>query len=284
MRSIIKKILLFLGVGKLYNKLYDLYDSASCKKIECSIGDILLLRDVPNGSQLLLTSRLLDVDAYLGQGDETFPYQNTISRKKYGNNHNEEGGNSSFKALIESYKKFGYNQDSYITCDKNMVLMDGNHRMGLQIHEHIEKVNVRIVGRKWPDTEALDSYYERLFPTAFMERIFQRFSEIQKWLIGNGMTFCAYLKSENQEGINLLNDMRHLCNVLDVKETKCEGVIVCFSMFNPQYIVKDNQLFSNRAAKIENILIGRKCAGDEVIVSKNCLEGKQLYDKYLKTV
>lgn len=281
MKSIIKKFLLFFGAGKLYNKLYDWYDSATCKKIECSISDILLLRETPNGSQLLLTSRLLDVEAYLKQGDESFTYQNTISRKKYGKNHKEEGGNHSFRTLIESYKKYGYKRDSYITCDREMVLMDGNHRMGLQIFNKIERIKVRMVGRKWPETESLDSYYENLFSSDFMESIFQRYYAIQEWLIGNGMTFCAYLKSNSQGGINLLTDMRRLCNVLDVKETKCGGKIVCFSMNHPQYVVNHNQLFSIRASKIEIILKKRSNNNDEIVVSKNCLEGKQLYDKYL---
>lgn len=278
----IKQFFLTIGFGKIYTKLYNWYDNVTGKIVECSIADILLLRDIPNSSQLLLTSRLLDVEAYLEKGDESFPYQNTISRNAYGEKHNEKGGNLSFKNLIESYKKHGYRNDSYITCDKNVVLMDGNHRMGLQVYEKIERINARIVRREKPNTNSLDGYYTRLFPTCFIESIFNRYYELQSWLLENGMTFCACFNEYNQNGANLLQDMKRLCTVLKV-EKKEEETIVCFSMLNPQYTVKDGQLYSQRAATIERILKKRIGENGVVVVAKNCLEGKLLYDSKIHT-
>lgn len=274
----IKQVFLTIGFGKIYSKLYNWYDNVTCKIVECSIADILLLRDIPNSSQLLLTSRLLDVEAYLEQGDEKFPYQNTISREAYGEKHNEEGGNQSFQALIESYKKNGYRSNSYITCDRNLILMDGNHRMGLQVYEKIERINVKIVRREWPNTNSIDGYYTRLFPTPFLESIFNRYNEIQSWLIENGMTFCACFDEYNYNGVNLLQDMKRLCTVLKVEKSKGGGTLVCFSMLNPQYKVKNSQLYSQRAATIERILKKRSGGNGVVVVAKNCLEGKLLYD------
>ena len=66
-RTILKKIVQKTGLLLIYNKIDKLRNNINSDYIECSIGDILLLR-------------------------ETFPYQNTISRKVYGKNHLEEEG------------------------------------------------------------------------------------------------------------------------------------------------------------------------------------------------
>lgn len=281
MNNKIKSFLLSIGVGNVYNLLYNWYDCVTCKKIECSIGDILLLRGVPNGSQILMTSRLLDVEAYITKGDDTFLYQNTISREKYGKNHNQIGGNRSFKSLIESYKTNGYMPGSWITCDKEVILMDGNHRMGILLYEKIDRVNVRIVGRKWPDTESLDSYYASHFPSDFLERIIQRYYKIQDWLLDNGVTFCAYIKTDDKGEIDIKKDIRRLCNVLAFKKAKGGGVIAQFSMLKPEYYVKCNQLVSKRALTIEKILKKRTKDSDVLLISKNCMEGKLIFDEYI---
>ena len=68
-------------------------------------------------------------------------HQNTVCRKTYGAAHKEEGGNRSFAALIESYKKNGYNPSSIVTVDSDLTLMECNHRMGLNLYEKIESGN-----------------------------------------------------------------------------------------------------------------------------------------------
>lgn len=223
MKEIIKKLGKQLGVYQLYSKYTRWRDNATCERFECCLGDILLQRDAPNNHQLLLTSRLLDVEEYLESGNDTFPYQNAISYKTYGTNHQEEAGNKAFKALIESYKKNGYRSDSYITLDKDMVLLDGNHRMGLQIYEKLEKVSARMLRRKVNFEYGGDWYYRVGLPTTFMERIYTRYAEIQKWLIEKGMTFCALSDAKGEEREALISDARHLTTVLAVHPF-CESV------------------------------------------------------------
>lgn len=218
MNGNVKRILKSIGVGKIYNLFLLLYDKCTSTIVDCSIGDILLQRDLPYNNQLLLTSRLMDVEAYLEKADDSFLYQNTISRAAYGEKHNEKGGNASFKNLIESYKLNGYKSDSFVTCDNSIELMDGNHRMALHIYEKIEHVTAKIVKRKVPFPYSSDGYYLANMPSSFIETLYQRYKEIQRWLVDNGITFCAYLKVNNLNIENdLLADMSHLCNVLSVR-------------------------------------------------------------------
>ena len=160
--------------------------------------------------------------------------------------------------------------------------MDGNHRMGLQIFEKIELVSARIVKRIWPNSNSIDGYYTSQFATDFMERIFDRYQQIQRWLIDSGMTFCAYINADSRKGVDLKQDLTRLCNVLSVKQAKERGVVLCFSMKDPQYTVKNNQLFSQRAYAIEQIMKRRSESSDIIIVSKNCLEGRILYQQYVR--
>lgn len=222
-KEIIKRLAKKSGFLQVYHCMMKWRDEVCSDRFECSVGDILLLRDVPLQNQILLTSRLMDVEAYLRGNDRSFPYQNTISRKAYGDKHREEDGNRSFRALIESYLKDGYHSDSYITCDRDMRLMDGNHRMGLHVYEKIEKINVRRVHRYIPFSYSSDWYFQVGIPTDFMESVFHRFSEIQTWLLETGNTFCMLVKGNNGNERLIQKDMTRLCKVLQVKELQMGG-------------------------------------------------------------
>lgn len=47
-------------------------------------------------------------------------------------------------------------------------------------------------------------------------------------------------------------------------------------------MVVNGQLYSQRAGEIELVLKKRYGKETQILVSKNCLEGKELYDKYVK--
>ena len=278
-KDTIKTIAKATGCLRFYSSLRQWKDNISSDKFECGIGDILLLRNVPSENQLLLTSRLLDVEAYLSGENQSFPFQNTISYADYGEKHREEVGNRSFKRLIESYIKEGYHSDSYITCDEDMNLMDGNHRMGLHIYERIERVNVKRVHRLVPFQYGGDWFYDKGLKAEFMEKIYLRFEGVQKWLIESGNTFCAYLKGENVFMNDAVSVFSRLCTVLNVIDLKDNRRLIQFSMSSPQYSFKDGKLYALRVQTIKRIL-EKQFAGEEIDISYNCLEGKTLFNKH----
>lgn len=214
MKSIIKKLLV-----RPYSWYLRTYDRFTVDRIECSIADIILQRGVVvKENQLLLSSCLCDVEDYCDRGLTGFIHQNTISRKTYGAAHREEGGNRSFAALIESYKKNGYNPSSIVTVDSDMTLMDGNHRMGLHLYEKIEKVNVRRVHRKPPYQYGVDSFYALGLETALLEKLHAKYHEIQQWLIDSSNTFCAVIQNVKDGTIEVTKDFGRLCKLLKVSE------------------------------------------------------------------
>ena len=54
------------------------------------------------------------------------------------------------------------------------------------------------------------------------------------------------------------------------------GVLIRFTLHDPQYYVDDGKAISKRAEEIKSVVQVR--ADSPVIVSRNCLEGKELFD------
>lgn len=293
MKKTLKTIAQYTGLLWVSRRLRRWRDNMLCDRFECSIGDILLLRDVPNNNQLLLTTRLMDVEVYLSGENKKFPYQNAISYKAYGDKHRENDGNRSFTALIESYLKEGYHSDSYITCDKDMRLMDGNHRMGLHIHEKIDRINVRRLRRINPFSYGGDWYYEVGLPTYFMESVYAKFDEIQQWLIETGNTFLALFVDEVNDSFSVEKDLSRLTTPLHCYEGEIElnsydgadyhnvkwNKALLFSLNNPEYYVKKGQLHSQRIDQIRAVLKRRYGDSTPILLSNNCREGNDIFLK-----
>lgn len=280
-------------IKRTFSSLVKWWDTKHCDYFECSIGDIVLLRKTPSNNQLLLTSRLLDVEDYLSCRNTSFPHQNTISYKAYGSVHKEEVGNAHFRSLIESYLKDGYHKESFITCDADLNLMDGNHRMGIHLYEQISEVNVRMVHRQVKAVRGFDWYYKVGLPTPFIEEIFNKYFEIQNWLIDSGNTFIALMESSNNDEINPYKDLSRLTTPLRFYSTSFKldgpewngmnditwGGVMLFSLDNPEYYSNNGQLFSKRIDILRQLFQFRYGDRIHIVLTNNCLEGKRLYDR-----
>lgn len=268
------------GIGKIYSFFLLVYDSITCKRVEFSIGDVMLERTEPYNNQLLVTSRLIDIESYLNGIDMNFSHQYVISRNKYGKNFDEIRANNDFKKLIESYRKNGYNRESYLTFDKRLFLCDGNHRMGIHLYDKIEKISAKVYARKVSFPRGCDGFYAAGLHTDFIEELFEKYNSIQRWLIENGFTFCAFLPFATDK-IDLSKDIRHLTIVLKEYELK-KGKCVQFRLQDPKYFISKGKLVSQRALEIEKILRDRVTENkDSIMISINCLEGKQLLSSLL---
>ena len=271
---VLNKMISAMGIKQMVVKIRNWYDIMTSDTFTCSIGDIMLLREMPLNNQLLLTSRLLDVERYVNEQDDSFFYQNSISFKAYGEEHSEILGNQLFEDLIKSYIKDGYRKGSLITCDKDMCLIDGNHRMGLQAYLKIETIDVRRIKREIPFSYSSYWYYSAGLSTSFMESIFKRYEELQDWLVESGNTFCVYISLYSSE---LELDIKRMSRVLRTYRVPNGGMLIQISFHKPNYDVIKGALVSKRAIELEDILTKRAGAGTIVKVSRNCMEGKRLF-------
>lgn len=115
----------YRAIKIIFENFYDKFSYCVC---ELSIGDIMLKRGNIDLCQFTTCTRLLDVKHYFLTGKPDFPYQNIVSRKRWGNKHCEEEGNISFKRLIESYNSTGFRINSLFEVYKNFRLLNGTHR------------------------------------------------------------------------------------------------------------------------------------------------------------
>lgn len=185
-----------MALRKIKYALINLYDRLTAKTATISIGDIINQRTDIENNQFLLTTRLLDIEDFCERGIDTFNWQNTISRKAYGERHREQDGNIAFSKLIKSYREHGYDASSYFVVDSGFRLLDGNHRMGMNLYMGIDTINVRILKRKSRNPKALDWYLKVGLDTEFIESVTEKFVSLQKKMMDTGNVFCAVVSDE----------------------------------------------------------------------------------------
>ena len=185
-----------MAFGRIKVKLIKIYDSITEKKATISIGDIVNIRTEIENNQFLLITRLLDIEDYKEKGITSFNWQNTISRKAYGNKHREQDGNRAFEELIKSYSKKGYDPSSFFVVDRDLCLLDGNHRMGMNLYMGIDTINVRVLKRKSRNLKSIDWYLSAGLDTSFIEAVNNRLIEIQNVMVDTGNVFCAIVSDK----------------------------------------------------------------------------------------
>ena len=282
MKEKIKKLAEETGLFDLYKVFRLKTDEMFSTHIECNIGDLMLRRDVPYENQILVASRLLDIEKYYLNEDKSFPFQNAIARARTGDENIVTG--ESFRSLLESVNSEGFRDDALFTCDNEFRLADGTHRLGVCLYLGISKINVKVLRRVIPYKYGGDWYFNIGLASKTLREIYGGFDEIQNKLIEGGNTFCCFASTPEVETINIVEDMKMMCNVLKINQVEGGGIIIQFSMMQPKYIISNNCLVSERAQEIERILKKRACGRATIVVSRNCTEGKQLYDKYIRHI
>ena len=181
--------------------LVDLYDSRTAQSCSASIGDIMNLRRNVEHNQFLATTRYLDIKDYVEYNKQTFVWQNTVSRAAYGNKHREEDGNMAF-----------------FIVDKDMRLLDGNHRMGMNLYTDQHKINVRVLKRKSKNPGNLDWYLQKKISADFLKKVYNAYLQIQEWLIETGDTFCCIVP-ENEK----LSELDLMVNIKSVHRYRLQS-------------------------------------------------------------
>lgn len=90
--------------------------------------------------------RYLAIEEYFGKNDYGFRLYNKMQAARQGE-HYPEYAEATFRKLIASFEENGYDTDSGITCDVNLKLMDGSHRMALCLYYGIPEVKVTVLKR-----------------------------------------------------------------------------------------------------------------------------------------
>ena len=106
-------------------------------------------------------------------------------------------GNNAFSKLIKSYHERGYDSASYFVVDPDLSLLDGNHRMGMNLYMGIDKINVHVLRRKSRNPRAVDWYLKVGLDTEFIKIVTDKYKKLQQKMMDTGNVFCAIVPTES---------------------------------------------------------------------------------------
>ena len=277
---------LLLVYEKLACLSSSLYDFFTRRGIVISIGDIMSKRGSMDGIQMVVASRLLDVEAYRNNGDESFKYQNLLSDKN--EQYDLSVGNRKFKDTIESYLTKGYDGMSRFLLDNDFLLRNGTHRTAMHLHLKIYTAKAFVMNRKYFGFDILYDKYRQNLPSHIFQAIISKLNMIQEQLIADGVSFNAVIPQDMSlfDCVSLYKEDIHVKKEICINPPSdynyCHGDVVLsfdgisryklvlFTLDNPQYEIVSGKLESQKM-QVLNVQ-------ERFFFSRSCYEGKQVFD------
>ena len=256
------------------------FDRIFSSEIDCSIGDIMLPGDYLDFGQFTVLSRFYDVLKYDAGTDKTFPFQNATSRCLWGSEHDEITGNENFKAIIESYKKNGYQRDFRIQLWRGGALANGTHRVALNIYYGIWEMTATMMWRKGHRQNALFWYLERGLDNKWKGKMLKMNSQVQERLFESGATLSCVTERLNETQVDSFESYckcyckRYLISPLD---NGC--YLLRYSLNDPLYTIKAGKLFSKASVDFYKKM-KYECGINLLKTSNNCTDGSVVFNLY----
>ena len=119
------------------------------KKKEVSIADILLC-DTGIGNVLKrcdFACRYLAIKDYNDGNERGFELYEKMQNARIGDGYSKEAV-AKFKELIQSYKRNGYDKNSFIILDKNLTIIDGSHRIAMALYYNYSNITALILNKE----------------------------------------------------------------------------------------------------------------------------------------
>ena len=127
-----------------------------------------------NGFGYYLYKKMHTNGGNYGHNNKTEEYYKRMQKKKktatYGNIR-EEHSIEQFKKLIQSYDEKGYDENSFIMCDRNLLNMNGAHRLSLAIYRNQEFINVDVHDIEFKRRFNIDWFWRNDFTNKELELI-----------------------------------------------------------------------------------------------------------------
>ena len=193
--------------------------------------------------------------------------------------------------MIDSYKVNGYKENSEIVVNRNFHLLDGTHRLALNLYNNIDYINVRVLKRKTKRETSLDWYYKKGMDIEKITKVLDKHRQIvDSYEMHN---FVAAIPQEAVQYFDkILNDLKILCNVTGHKDVIDDGVctkkLIFINFDNPLFTIQRNGMpYSQKAKEIEELINVRYGAITKTNllfcrISSSITEAKQWMDSISK--
>jgi len=175
----VERLLKSILPAKVTNIIRGLLGWDKTEYINVNIKELLIHHEKTNKRKLIgIIIKLLAVEDYYGKNNMGFDLY-----KKYLVAHSSLNKAleciDKFKKLIDSFEKNAYDMTSEIHCDKNMHLLDGDHRTALCMYHHIGVVPCRVFINKKGYAYKGDWYKDNGFTVGEMDIIWAKYNEIK---------------------------------------------------------------------------------------------------------
>lgn len=276
------KDFLLKGYNKSYDILQYVYDYVTSRMVEMSIGDVIFGMGDDSKIQNLTISRLLDIENYYQESNDSFYYLNAFS--SINPNFDRQLANRNFIKLLKSVEKKGYNQKYAPIADSSGRLWNGTHRVAVCLYRKIESVTIKILKRESTMNNAFKLENTSLESSDY-ERIRCRYKLVLAELMLNGITYCCIGDSCDNIKQILKDCFGNSCIVLksyvlkgkDNNSQKQYRALIQFYLKNPTYCFMNHEM-------IVKELYDFKQNNNDVICSLNCKEGQVLYHQTKKII
>lgn len=244
------------------------------KRVEVSLGDYMLRRGDISQIQAGVAALFLDTERYINNKDDSFYYQNVSKKYWYGSDYDTTSDDLRFKGTIDSIIAKGFDPDSVVDIDKDCTLQNGTHRTAALLCLHKYQVGALVFAYRWHWFKNADEYFKQMgYDERYIDDIKTSFDRVESELISVGATFVLWLPNNQFNTIEELfkkNDIRLLAVHSDE--------LIQFAFVSPKYIVKNNTIVSKSAEGLERQLRKKQLKGFKL--SKNCLEGMDIFNEY----
>lgn len=129
--------------------------------------------------RLDIVIKYLAIENYYGLNEDGFELYSKLQAGITAENEQYQGifsdiSTAVYKELIESFEKGGYDLSSEITCDKNLRLLDGAHRMALCMYHNVPMVSIQVLNL---EKNIVPFNVERLLSVGFTDADIKRVTD-----------------------------------------------------------------------------------------------------------
>ena len=249
----------------------------------------MLQRGEVSHAQFAISALLMDIENYCDKGDASFHYQNVGHKIRYGADSDVGASNNRFRKTIDSVMQSGYREDSLLDVGSDLTLHNGTHRTAICLY--LKRYGLRGNAFRYKSPFFLKTakeFVKRMgFPQDYVDEVLGKYRLMQDALIADGVSYCCvyggdqlpvFLNANNGVHIHKTYRLKPVTGavgggILFKDDLLKDGGLLCqFTLDEPDYEIKGNKAISRTCERMGK--------NDKSIlqISKNCLEGKALYD------
>lgn len=182
------------------------------------VQEIIMQQNRVDGYNRLDTIvRLLAIENEYGQNDYGWKlYQKMQSKRVQNEQLTTEERVENFKQLIHSWERNGYEIESTIVLDNNLMLVDGSHRLAMSIYHNLEEINCHVIPQTCDVKYGVEWFVENDFSSEEIDHILEKAdSIIQKYKIHISCILWPPIKEYFDE---IVKKISYMYNVIEVKD------------------------------------------------------------------